>query len=252
MTEIKTIIGDSSLVLDQAILLYKASKSLAYASVHPVCKCPTGMEIGVGRPLFLDELDRITHALRPRPRSSGYIPHNVLAIGDDNVTWYTPSSVRLAYFQLESEYEVPPFTAQVPYPGLIFCANKGLRIFAFKGDKRPTPDTQLFACPAMNVAADATLCLGNMVPPSQSIIETIPEWERLFFDGVNTHPGANQDHLIRYRKGIVQLWLDLVKRNAKTFPERYLHPFGVPAKTGAKKPTHFRAVCLADLIGSSS
>jgi PRTRC genetic system protein B len=96
-------------------------------------------------------------------------------------------------------------------------------VFAFKGGRRPTEETELFHAPYPNVYESGSLCTGNAAVPSSN--EANPEpWIRMFFESRFTHY-HNGLH-VKYRGGNDAFFKAWWEGGWKTFPEKHLRPFG--------------------------
>jgi len=108
-----------------------------------------------------------------------------------------------------------------PWPGLIATAyRRRLNIWAVKGDTRPTPDTELFVAPLLNMSGTGSgICLGNTVLPVRN--NDFDAWGNILFNSA-----FSNDYMARrVRNGTLNaLWKGLIKRNAGKFPEKRLIP----------------------------
>ena len=124
----------------------------------------------------------------------GPIPETLLYAdtrrGIEKYVWYNPPRRRVMYFASNlgignGEYNMP---------GIIYVAENGrLAVFAYK-DKRPKPDSELFAGPFFNVAAGCgSVCLGSakLAEPENPCYGDILEyWEKKFWLTEFSHLGG--------------------------------------------------------------
>lgn len=209
---------------EQAIILYKNRRVNYnyypyyeyYVALHGVFNG----EIAEGRPITKEALIDIVSKFTPLLKDEvSYIPPEVIFYSHMNefVVWTSPPQIRTLFFHKNTGIK----TGKAPVPATLFAVKKkGLYVWALKENSRPILDTPLFHTPFYNVYPHGT-CLGNMTVPKRDGIQTIKEWERLFFESAFTS-GANP-----VLKGISgkELWASLIRSDKKDFPVKYLKPF---------------------------
>lgn len=113
-------------------------------------------------------------------QSGGFIDERVLMREPDRLVWYRKRQ--------KTTVQLPSGEITIPLPSLVFDLCKGrLRVIAYDGDRRPTPDTVVRTCGLPNIAFTGEWCSGgNRLPesPSQGRIEQI---EDTFFKSPFTH-----------------------------------------------------------------
>jgi PRTRC genetic system protein B len=114
-----------------------------------------------------------------------------------------------------------------PQPGLVFAAGIcGWRVFAVKGNARPTPDTQLCLAPHFNVWKDGRVCEGSVDVPKSCGLDNLTEWEKAYFDSEFCHPNVHKD-LVKFRGGSYSFWKSMLDGKFGTFPDKVLVPAGL-------------------------
>jgi PRTRC genetic system protein B len=143
-----------------------------------------------------------------------------LAASQETIMWFKPRGKQLVNVQ-GTELEVP-------LPSLIFLLHqRQLHIVAYKGNRRPDPDTKLLACGLPNVSRNGSWCSGgNAMPahPTQSDIEGI---ERRFFLSPFTHWTGNH---VTDAGDMEQFFHDLSEK--RSYPVNKLAPATQPLRNG--------------------
>lgn len=236
--------SDDSLVLSNAILLYRSGGALqrasAFASIHAIeLDDEDRPTIAAGMPLSRAHLRQWATALG-RITKPELLPENVLVAHSDMLAWWTPAQVRMGFFALS---DPPPGLQRlgdrtivpVPYPAHLFVATGArLGVYALPVNARPSADTVLRHSPILNVFSDGQLCWGTVPRPAKLEVASIPAFERAVFDSWSTHPNQGQDLTVTGKGGLIRLWDDLAARKATRFPVKRLKPFVVRAKGGMR------------------
>jgi PRTRC genetic system protein B len=151
--------------------------------------------IGAGKALSKAGCRRVATQLagigeRPDDGAPVFLPDNLLVASKSILCWHEPSKVRPMWF-IEAGTSV-----SVKWPHLVFVASeRGLRVFAMLGNKRPTTETKLYHAPLMNIYGDGRLCFGSAVCPDRITVDSIPEWNAAIFDSRFSH--VNHDRTIK-------------------------------------------------------
>lgn len=207
--------------LNKAILLYGQGNA-SYASIHNVQgDQATGMTIGAGKPATVKALAHLATGLIKNASFGSFLPENVLSVGIDSITWWLPPcKSRLVWFKTNNE-QIGTISGRTPQVGLVFRVSGHVwQVFAVKGNKRPTPDTQLNQAPFLNVYDDGHICVGNVTTPKGTTAETLAGWENAFFNSYFTHP--NSMKLVKFKGGCFAFWSDMLAGKFKSFPEKVL------------------------------
>ncbi|MDF3831430.1 PRTRC system protein B [Cupriavidus basilensis] len=222
---------DGILKLERAVLIYQGASGSALATVHDVEDVDGEPVIGAGQAMTPRTALELARALLKRAAHGGFLPETVLYMDGDLILWWVPPARRHIAFRM-SEQDAPKLGAvergeAVPQPGLVFAASSRIwRVWAVKGNARPTPATELFQAPYFNVDAQGHICQGNVPKPEGTTAEKIGAWNDAFFRSYFTHPnGAGR--LVRCRGGAYAFWRDMLDGRYPRFPERVL----VPSKT---------------------
>lgn len=222
---------DNVLELDQAVLLYHGRSGSALATVHEVMTVDGAPVIGAGRAMTAQAARELAAALLQRAAHGGFLPETVLYLQGDLLVWWVPPARRHLAFRVGSE-QAGAFGGRergetVPQPGLVFAAASNVwRVWAVKGQSRPTPQTPLFQAPYFNVDGQGRICQGNVPVPNGTTVEKISAWNDAFLRSYFTHPNVT-GKLLRYRGGAYAFWRDMLDGRFTRFPERVL----VDAKT---------------------
>ena len=217
---------DNVLELDQAVLLYHGRSGNALATVHEVITVDGAPVIGAGRAMTAQAARELAAALLQRAAHGGFLPETVLYLQGDLLVWWVPPARRHLAFRVGTE-QAEAFGGRergetVPQPGLIFAAASNVwRVWAVKGQSRPTPQTPLFQAPYFNVDDQGRICQGNAPVPNGTTVEKISAWNDAFLRSYFTHPNV-AGKLLRYRGGAYAFWRDMLNGRFTRFPERVL------------------------------
>jgi PRTRC genetic system protein B len=221
---------DGILRLDHAVLLYHGASGSAFATVHAVDDVEGEPVIGAGQAMTPRAALDLARALGRSVAHGGFLPETVLYMDGDLLVWWLPPGRRHIAFRAEGHEEQLGAVERgetVPQPGLVFAASTRVwKVWAVKGNNRPTPATPLFQAPYFNVYASGDICQGNVPMPEGTTAEKIGAWNDAFLHSYFTHPNA-QGKLVRYPAGAYGFWRDMLDGKFKRFPERVL----VDAKT---------------------
>lgn len=225
--------------MQKAILLYAEMHRGAnpvFASVHDVEIEKGAAVIQPGLAVSKTGLVEALKALQPEDAMPAELfAENLLARGTDHLAWFCKPGKQQVWFDCD---ELGKTTAQAAHPGLVFIVtSEAWHVFAYKGDGRPTPDTELYVAPFFNVWQGGKICVGNMDLPKGSNRFNTLAWEEAWWRSTFTHPNVHQQNeLTKYRGGIFALWRKLLA--GKPFPETSL------VKANETLGTAFRRVVL--------
>lgn len=188
-------------------------------TTHKVLSLSAGQHtLGAGRAMTGTDKDALLGILLDEDQSVDFIPENVLISTRTVLAWYREPEVREIPFK-------DGVQVNAPLPGLVFIARDGqpLRTYAYKGRKRPTPDTELYFTPLGNVYESGTTCTGNVNVPRNVSVANVPKWESFILDARNTHlSGIVPIKGITDFAGLVGFYKSLEEKAAKTFPAKRL------------------------------
>lgn len=231
--------GATRYELRTAILLYEANtrgsfnhkEQDVYATVHRIERHRKGgPRLAAGMPATLEACSAFARTMTDRAAFSGWIAAEILFIGPRTVAWWrapTPATVFFETEHKEAKRRLGTRTGKTPQPGLVHILAEGeWYVYAVKGAARPGPSTPMFRVPYFNVWKDGHICEGNIKRPTRVTPDTLAHFERAFFDSRFTHPNEDSRHLTRYKRGLYELWRDLLDGKHKTFPEASLLPHG--------------------------
>lgn len=212
-----------SFVAEQALIVYK-NDGVNYNEYPPLAhvvmshRIENG-QICEGRPVTREMLLSLAQLALPIVTAqAAFLPENVLFLSqtEDLTVWWVPAQRRNLFFDSSTGVKSGMF----PIPPTVF-ALKGakLHVWAFKINRRPSPDTQLLTAPYFNQMGGATICTGSIEKPKTHGVAAIKAWEQLFFD--STFTSAGEPRL----KGIsaAALWKSL-RGEKRTFPIDRLVP----------------------------
>jgi PRTRC genetic system protein B len=218
--------SDDRLKLSAAVLIYRGTGQDALATLHDIHEVEGETVIGAGRPMTPRKALELSRALLKRVAHGGFLPSNVLYLDADAMVWWMPPAQRHVAFRVEPGEEATFGGAErgatVPHPGLVFAASsRTWRVWAVKGDQRPTPATTLWQAPYFNIDAQGRICQGSAPRPDGTAIEKIEAWNDAFFRSYFTHPNV-PGQLLRYGGGAYAFWRDMLDGRFRRFPERVL------------------------------
>jgi PRTRC genetic system protein B len=228
-------VDENTLALTNAILLYQSSSKenkSCFATVHrvePPRRAGERPRIQAGVPVTRSALLDTLASLSAHD-SFGFLPENLLSVGNGYMVWWSKPQERTMYFRADAP--LGERCGVTPHPALVFATygNNQWAVFAVKGDARPTPDTPLYQAPYFNVYSDGRICTGNVALPNASSVERIAAYEKAFFGSYFTHPNVREKgKLTRYKRGAYSLWKALLDGKEKTFPQDSLVPVDLTA-----------------------
>lgn len=122
----------------------------------------------------------------------GILPANLLYCdtrkGHEKYIWYNPPRKRMMYFRENLHIDNDEYNV----PGIIYIVEGNiLKVFAFKGKKKPDLKTKLFLGPFFNSSKEH-VCLGNASlsePVNPSFSQFFTYWENLFWLSEFSHLG---------------------------------------------------------------
>ena len=175
-------------------------------------------------PLSVQEMIKLSTLFqRSKEAQNGYLqcdgilPTNVLHV--DNCVegfalWYTlPQEVDLLFTDA-----MGISCGKAKVPALLWKATKtGLRVFAFRGNKRPNMETPLFHAPFFNTSKSGEVCMGNariLIAENATLADFMLLWERAFWNSYFSHPAGGFDAL---SVDIVAMWKKHIG-SGKPFP----------------------------------
>lgn len=109
----------------------------------------------------------------------------------------------------------------VPLPSLLFLCHRGkLYVRAYKGNKRPDQDTELYSAGLPNLYQHGSWCAGGNQLPSHPCQRDIEKIEAMFFESPFTHAGSEP-----LPGGALDMtsWFGSLQ-NKRSFPTRSLEP----------------------------
>lgn len=218
--------GEEAMQVQQAILLYGNDKQSNYATIHNINLGSKGMALAEGHPLTQAALTKIVNSLAKTGQRTGlFLPENVLSLGIDSVVWYVKPAKRHTWFKCSNDI-IGDRNGVTPQPGLVFMAGAGKwKVFAVKGNERPTPETLLYRSPFFNTWQSGEVCRGTVDLPKSCLPENLGKWESAYFDTVFTHPNDDgPNKLVKFRGGAYALWKSLLDGKHAKFPDKVLVP----------------------------
>lgn len=222
--------------LRHAILLYEAHGLIGdkdvYATIHPIERHRKGgPRIAAGVPATPEACTAFANSIADRAAFTGWIAPEILFVGPRTVAWWRAPAAATVFFETQDEKDpkrrLGIRQGRTPQPGLVYVLKEGeWYVYAVKGKQRPDASTPLFRAPYFNVWKNGEICEGNVARPSAVSPATLAKFEHAFFHSRFTHPNAASRYLTRYRRGVYELWRDLLDGKHKQFPEASLVPHG--------------------------
>lgn len=214
---------DGVLALQQAVLIYRGAQGSAFATVHDIEEVDGEATILAGKAMTPRAAITLSRELAKGVSHGGFIPDTVLYMDGELLLWWTRPGRRHIAFRAEG-LGCAERGEVVPHPGLVFAASSQVwKVWAVKGDARPTPDTELFQAPYFNVYDTGAICQGSAAVPEGTTAERIGAWNDAFFGSFFTHPNVRKN-LVKYRGGSYRFWRDMLDGRFERFPERVLVP----------------------------
>ena len=214
---------DGVLALQQAVLIYRGAQGSAFATVHDIEEINGEATILAGKAMTPRAAIMLSRELVKGIGHCGFIPDTVLYMDGDLLLWWTRPGKRHIAFRAEG-LGTAERGEVVPHPGLVFAASSQVwKVWAVKGDTRPTPETALFQAPYFNVYDSGAICQGSVGVPEGTTAEKIDAWNDAFFGSFFTHPNVRKN-LVKYRGGSYKFWKDMLDGKHAQFPEQVLLP----------------------------
>lgn len=173
-----------------------------------------------------DELMRVlVTPNRVDQRNAGLMPRNVLDVTGARLVWWIKGKARPMYFaQGRKQIRV-----LVPWPSLILEATeRGLRVCAVYGTRRPAASTPVYRAPLMNIGADGSMCAGTAKLPTGRTFAEMAAYEAALFDSNFSH--VNNPLTLQLGSTTVEnsahlkFWKRLQRTRADVFPVENLVP----------------------------
>ncbi|UIR57807.1 prokaryotic E2 ligase family D protein [Sphingobacterium sp. SRCM116780] len=152
--------------------------------------------------------------------SDGLLDSNILSFDAKigKIIWFTKAQFR----QLHFGQGLGIASGMAHTPALLWIAHKeSLNIHALSGNRRPTPNTQLYYAPFFNVYQNGNVCMGTVdieVNETGSIKQLTTLWESYFFNSYFTHLMSEHNPV---NGNCVLLWESLIN-SEKPFPNEAL------------------------------
>lgn len=239
--EVRPGYGGAPFGLAHALLIY-TDGTRSFATIHDPVSPASKKEapaLGPGRMVTTAFVKTLAKQLGESV-SPDVLPENVLVRTADVTVWWRPASAdALFYNPAKNEALTKELKAingkRVPIPPLVFRATStGLWIRALRENRRPIAETRLCTAPFYNVSALGGVCLGSMRRPHGRGLETLPQWERSFFESEFTHilPRVVPANYPKTADSFPAMWAmlarDLVRAKPNSslcyFPTDYLVP----------------------------
>lgn len=156
--------------------------------------------LGAGKIISLDDLNRVVASHTGQQQTSiQWTNPSVLLDTDALLVWSIAPQKRTLWFRIDETQSV-----DVIIPRTIFVVSRKTRSMAVFAapSKKPTPDTNLYHAPYMNVGNQGALCQGTaQIPADVSVTtdELLKGCEDALFDSLFTH--KNHDGTWRTQKG---------------------------------------------------
>jgi PRTRC genetic system protein B len=130
---------------------------------------------------------------------------NILARTEQMICWWTPAQQRQMFFRGTQKDLSKINGAIFPHPPLVWIAvERRLFVRALQVNARPTGATKMCFAPYWNIDEQASVCLGSMDAPKVTTIQSIPQWEKSFYESEFTH--GNVGRVTRHKGGFEGLW----------------------------------------------
>lgn len=207
--------------------LYMESHDLYVEKGKTIVGAGSPLDVETIRTLVADYAKGITSSLM---KTDGLLSEQVLYINQNPmknaIVWYNPTRLRKMHFKLD--LGIP--SGYAPVPCMIYYAtDKECHVFCYKGDGRPTLETELYMAPFHNVYDDGSVCWGNVkVKKNQTrtFNYEMQRWEDAFWNSEFAH--LNNDKVCALPVNAV--WTELIANQYRAenrmssigFPEQVL------------------------------
>lgn len=205
-----------------AILVHRNSDTrIVEVTSHKVIPAGGNFTLGAGRLFNQQDKDAMLDVFAGTQSSLQMVPDNVIARDASclSMIWYKKPHMATVRFR-DAEYAVK-------LPCLVFIKKEGepLRVFATKGNARPTADTVLYVAPLGNINTDGTMCGGNVrTKHFDGSASAMAENESFAIEATSTHLGnANPAKDITTQEAY-QKFISELSASATAFPRKCLVP----------------------------
>ena len=232
--EVSNTLSASKFNISTAILLHRAAHGTgdgagkSFATVHEVGVSAEGRpEIQAGSLLGALSLESMLRTLSPGANGLRFLESKVLARSATTMVWWCPPTKARMFFKVSQVgSRLASRTGMAVQPGLVFAVSGGAwHVWAVEGADRPNERSRLFQAPYMNVGANGRICAGNAAIPDGAEVWNPGAWEKAWLGSFWTHPNVHvQSRLVKWRGGVSALWLSLLTRPRKEFPQKALVP----------------------------
>lgn len=169
--EVNTGPGDRTLSVVAHDVLYREQQS-------PV--------MGAGKVLDTEAKAKILQVLNDDvQRSPEFIEPATLFQDRETLVWYR--------VRQKTRVCLDGHNLSIPVPSLVFMLHRGhLYVRAYKGERRPSPDTHLICSGLPNLYANGSWCAGGNRLPERPSQRHMADVEGMFFESPFTHDGSER------------------------------------------------------------
>ncbi|MAG65032.1 MAG: hypothetical protein CMK74_04055 [Pseudomonadales bacterium] len=218
-----------------AILVHRDRQTrIVEVTSHKVIPMGSNFTLGAGRLFNQQDKDAMLDVFAGTQSSLQMVPDNVLARDASclNMIWYKKAHTATVRFR-NADYTVK-------LPCLVFIKKEGepLRVFATKGNARPTAETVLYVAPLGNINTDGTMCGGNVrTMDFDGSAAAMAAYEAFAIEATSTHFGnVNPAKGVTTQEAFQQFIAEL-SVSLKAFPSKSLVPLTSTARYERKKLT---------------
>jgi len=160
---------------------------------------------------------------------SGWIPENIIRTGrcvaGDWFVYYHEPEVRTITIDtsgMELPGLQPMMKITIPIPGTILMViGKGYFMWALNGNRRPTPNSNLFELPLPNTDARiGSICFGSNEKPSNKVENAEATWKMFMDTPFNGHLASSKHK--EYEQDIRPFLFKLAEEKATEYPTKEL------------------------------
>lgn len=186
----------NTLAATSALLFHTRQNSLELVTYHQISEHRGAPVLSPGHALTPEDEVSVLSLLTSTdtaPRGPVTVfPANLLTLDRHQIAWFEPAVEQLMHFHVGGER-----TARlVRWPSLIFRVfQHTLYVAAVLGDQRPDSSTKLYKAPLANLWDGGSVCMGNAIIPSASMVEDIPAWSDSFRTSAFSH--ANDRRVVQ-------------------------------------------------------
>jgi len=192
-----------------AFVFYKERSYLnarAYVMQHDVLRNKNSFSLGAGKAVSVRQMDAVFAAMRhDQQQKMELIPDGLLAYNSANkhMVWYQPQVVDEMFLLCEGATK----RVVTCWPAMLFAVTgKTMYCFALPRNERPNGETALMYAPFGNIYSKGSLCTGNAILPKMGGLDSVEQWNGVFYRTAFSHPNGNHQMLTGVNRHNISRW----------------------------------------------